>query len=276
MQNRYKKIVLSFILLFFLRVDSFAYTNSIGIEFVLINSGSFIMGSPDDEKHRLKNEKEHKVIISNDFYISKTEVTQKQWMALMQNNPAFFRGYGGDYPIESISWFEAKEFIDRLNALESTNKYRLPTEAEWEYAARANSSYPFPFGKARSVGCQFDRGVDEYAWYCGNSKYKGNKQAYKVATKSSNDWGLYDMQGNVAEWCLDSCKYRNVWTGFIGVITNTYEDNIRDPLSKKGDRKVVRGGSWNSSIKNLRFAKRDFHSPKSKKNNIGFRIVREK
>ena len=271
-----KQFLLILPIFFLFITNSYSYINSIGVEFKLIKAGSFIMGSDKNERNRLKNETEHKVTISKDFYISKTEITQRQWGKIMATNPAFFKKYGKEYPIESVSWFDVQEFIKKLNEKEKTNKYRLPTEAEWEYVARAGSLFPFPFGTIAKSGCSFDKDLDIVAWYCGNSKRKKYKKSWEISQKKQNAWGIYDMQGNVAEWCLDSCRDRNYWTGFVGAITNTYKDNITNPLSTKGDKRIVRGGSWSSSIQNLRFAKRDFRSPKAKKNTIGFRLLKEK
>ena len=210
--------------------NTYAYTNSIGIEFEKISKDTFLMGSPNSEKYRLKNEKQHLVVISNDFYMAKTEITQKQWEKIMGYNNSYFKSASKNLPVESVSWNEVMLFIEKLNTAEKTNKYNLPTEAQWEYAARAMSLHSFPFGTLNLKNCSLDNNLDAIIWYCGNARYK----TWEVAIKKPNNWGLYDMQGNVAEWCLDRCNWRNSWTGFIGVVNKTYKDNIVDPISKKG------------------------------------------
>jgi len=130
-------------------------TNSIGMMFVLIPAGKFVMGSPSDESERQTNEKQHEVNISKTFYLQTTEVSQGQWKKVMGNNPSRFNDCGDDCPVEQVSWTMAQEFIEKLNQMEDTNKYRLPTEAEWEYACRAGTTIEFSFGNDASE-------LDEY------------------------------------------------------------------------------------------------------------------
>jgi formylglycine-generating enzyme required for sulfatase activity len=126
-------------------------TNTLGMKFVLIEPGEFMMGSPPDEPERDDDEKQHKVILTQRFYMQTTQVTQGQWETLMGNNPSYFKKCGDNCPVERISWDDAQEFIKHLNQIEGIQKYRLPTEAEWEYAARAGTSTPFAFGKCLST-----------------------------------------------------------------------------------------------------------------------------
>ena len=255
------------------------FTNKLGMKFILVKSGSFLMGSPESEKGRNWNEKRHKVIISKNFFIQETEVTQGQWKKLVGFNPSSFKKYGPDYPVDTVSWNQCREFIKVLNKWEGTNKYRLPTEAEWEYACRAGSTTAFADGPITEFSCITpDPALNAIGWYCANSGLKnppGDFRPHPVKTKKPNAWGIYDMSGNVEEWCLDSCKWRNAWTGKIGVITDTYKNNIIDPLSKTGTRRIIRGGSWNESAKYCRSAYRGYYKPVAKRNSLGFRILRE-
>ena len=160
------------------------YTNSIGMEFMLIPAGTFMMGS---EKGYADEKPQHRVTISRPFYLGKYEVTQAQWEAVMGNNPSRFDGRNN--PVEQVSWEDVRVFIARLNAHEGHTRYRLPTEAEWEYAARAGSTSAYSFGDdAARLG--------QYAWYGDNS----GKTTHPVGQKLPNAWGLHDMHGNVWEW----------------------------------------------------------------------------
>lgn len=168
------------------------YTNSISMEFMLIPAGEFDMGSIGEDKHRVNYDGPvHHVRISNAFYIGKYEVTQKQWREVMGNNPSMFKG--NYLPVENISWYDAQEFIKKLNEIEGTNKYRLPSEAEWEYVARAGTSTKYFFGEDESQ-------INDYAWYDDGSGVK----THLVGLKKPNPWGLYDIYGNVFEWVQDN------------------------------------------------------------------------
>lgn len=145
------------------------YTNKLGMRFVRIPAGSFMMGSPESEKGRQWNETRHRVIISKSFYMGETEVTQGQWNRLVSTNPSAFK-LGKNYPVDSVSWEEAQTFIGFLNKWEGTNKYRLPTEAEWEYACRAGSNDAFAHGPITTFSCKKpEPALINTAWYCYNS-----------------------------------------------------------------------------------------------------------
>ncbi len=254
------------------------YTNKLGMRFILIPSGDFLMGSPEAEKGRQWNEKRHKVIISKSFYMTETEITQGQWEKLVGFNPSSFSTSGKTYPVDSVSWNECMEFIRVLNGWEGTKKYRLPTEAEWEYACRAGSPSTFADGPITTFSCnEPEPGIINMAWYCYNSGTQnpsGDFKPHPVKTKNPNKWGLYDMHGNVQEWVLDSCKWRSFWRAKVGVVTDTYKDNIVDPLSKIGKHKIIRGGGWYQTSKYQRSAYRSYYKPGVKRNSLGFRIVR--
>lgn len=179
------------------------------------------------------------------------EVTQEQWKEVMGTEPFYFEG--DDLPAEKISWDNANKFVEELNRIEGTDKYRLPTEAEWEYAARAGTSTVYFFGSDATE-------LKNYAWYDENSE----DRTRAVGLKEPNPWGLYDIYGNVGEWVLDEyhSSYNKAptdgseWTGGV-------------------DRRVFRGGSWASDDVNCRSADRDEISPGSRKEEIGFRVVKE-
>ncbi|MDR0379376.1 MAG: formylglycine-generating enzyme family protein [Candidatus Accumulibacter sp.] len=228
-----------------------AYTNSIGMEFVLIPDGSFTMGANKNLEEAYDNEMPpHRVHISRPFYLGKHEVTQAQWMAVMDDNPSEFKGR--DNPVENVSWNDAQEFIRRLNAKEGTDKYRLPTEAEWEYAARAGTTTRYSFGDDTS-------NIDRHAWYRGNS----GDRTHPVGQKEPNPRGLYDMHGNVWEWVQD-------WYGEDYYAQSPASDP-RGPV--EGTHRVLRGGGWSSIARSLRSADRGRNPPELRIENRGFRLA---
>jgi formylglycine-generating enzyme required for sulfatase activity len=230
-------------------IDSF--TNSIGMKFVLIPAGEFTMGSPENEQNRFRDEgPQHKVKITKPFYMQTTEVTQAQWKAVMGSNPSYFKG--DDLPVEQVSWDDAQEFIKKLSTKEGV-KYRLPTEAEWEYAYRAGSTTKYCFGDDESK-------LGEYAWYGENSDSK----THPVGSKKPNAWGLYDMHGNVWEWCQDQYDgdyYRN--------------SPAEDPQGPaNGEDRVLRGGRWDGGSRYCRSASRFGSGSSIRGSAFGFRAAR--
>ena len=224
------------------------YTNSIGMEFVLIPSGTFKMGSSNGES----DEKPiHSVTISEAFYMGKYEVTQKEWKAVMGDNPSRFKG--DKLPVEQVSWNDIQEFIKKLNQKEGGTKYRLPTEAEWEYAARAGSNSKWSFGDNESQ-------LGDYAWYGSNS----NSQTHPVGQKKPNKYGLYDVHGNVWEWVQD-------WYD-SNYYSSSPKTDSKGPSS--GSYRVIRGGGWDSYAEITRSANRGYDNPEGGSYNIGFRLVR--
>ncbi|MBU1194637.1 MAG: formylglycine-generating enzyme family protein [Proteobacteria bacterium] len=273
----FSSVIISVLLPNYVMAD--VYTNKLGMRFVRIPKGEFIMGSPKSEQGRQWNEKQHRVIISKDFYMGETEVTQGQWEKLVGFNPSSYPKMGKDFPVDTISWDECIEFIRVLNQWENTNKYRLPTEAEWEYACRAGSATAFASGPITApFSCNIpEPSILEMAWYCYNSGLANPSRDFRphpVKTKLPNAFGLYDMHGNVQEWVQDSCKRRNFWRTKIGVVTDTYKDNIVDPLNTNGEHKIIRGGGWYQTSKYQRSAYRSLYKPVVKRNSLGFRIVR--
>lgn len=211
------------------------------------------MGVKDDESpiHRARIES---------FYMQTTEVTQEQYYKIMGKNPSKFnkkklRKETKNYPVESVSWYDAKKFVKKLNKMENTNKYSLPTESQWEYAIRAGKKTKWYFGNTA-----YD--LVKFAWYSKNS----SKQTNIVATKEPNPWGLYDMYGNVYEWIEDDYAYN-------------YEKAPRNgnAYKAKGSRyKVKRGGSWKTKKDDMTSSYRNASVPKFRSYIGGFRVARIK
>jgi len=232
--------------------DTFV-SSSTGMEFILIPPGEFEMGSPSDEKDRSDSESPvHKVTIKNPFYMGKSQVTQKQWKNIMGNSPSHFKGE--DHPVEMVSWNDVQEFVKKLNAAESTNKYRIPSEAEWEYACRAGTETRYSFGDDESK-------LNGYAWYAENS----GRKTRPIGRKQPNSWGLYDMHGNVWEWVQDKWHKNYNDSPFDG---KAWEDG-------DGSLRVSRGGSWYCGAESCRSAGRFGREPESRFGNLGFRLLRK-
>jgi formylglycine-generating enzyme required for sulfatase activity len=251
-------------------------TNRVGIELVYVSPGEFMMGSSGTSVQRaLTNAKsdnysasldwfksegpQHRVTISDGFYMGRYEVTQAQWQAVMGTNPSYFKG--DNLPVEQVSWNDAQEFIRKLNAMNDDYQYRLPSEAEWEYAARAGTTTEFAFGNSLGSGqANFD-GTHPFG-RAGEGVYR--RKTTPVGSFQANGWSLYDMHGNVWEWCED------VWHA-------TYDDAPADGSAwlsgGDSDRRVWRGGSWIVSALNLRSAYRDRLAPTIRFNFMGFRVV---
>jgi len=268
-------------------------TSPTGIVMLPIPAGTFTMGSPETEPNR-SDETQHSVTLSKDFYIGKYEVTQEQYLAVMGSNPSYFNDNPqtgetqGKRPVESISWYDALVFCNKLSIKEGltpaysindstdptvwgevptsydflkgttwdavvivagSTGYRLPTEAQWEYACRAGTTTAYNTGDTIS---------DNTGWYVDNS---GNK-THEVGKKPANAWGLYDMHGNVFEWCWDR----------LGASSSEAQT---DPMGASSvSFRMLRGGGWSYSAEHLRSACRFVSSPNSRNDNVGFRLVR--
>ncbi|MGE0086833.1 MAG: formylglycine-generating enzyme family protein [Desulfococcaceae bacterium] len=226
------------------------FTNSLGMKFVYIPPGTFMMGSPEDEPERSENEILHKVTLTKGFYMQITQVTQKQWKAVMGNNPSYFKNCD-DCPVEQVSWDDVQEFMKKLNGIEKKELYHLPTEAQWEYACRAGSDKPYCFGDSVEK-------LKKYAWHSENS----GRKTHSVAQLASNAWGLYDMHGNVWEWCQD-------WYGPYSSAAAT------DPVgAASGPLRVYRGGRWGFPALCCRSAYRSGGHPAYRSDGLGFRVQR--
>ena len=219
--------------------------------FVLVKGGTFTMGCTDEQKDCEDDEKPaHKVTLS-DFYISPYEVTQQQWKQVMGNNPSKASKDCDQCPVENVSWDDVQDFLKKLNAQGQGRNYRLPTEAEWEYAARGgNLTKGFLYSGSKDISL--------VAWYNGNS---GNK-TQPVGKRKPNELGLYDMSGNVWEWCSD-------WKGDY---TSGSQNNPTGPAS--GSYRVLRGGGWNGNPQYCRVAYRSSNTPTFRFNALGFRLAR--
>jgi formylglycine-generating enzyme required for sulfatase activity len=232
---------------------------ALGARFVLVPKGTFTMGSPDEEKGRNDDETAHSVTLTAPFYIQTTEVTQGQWKKVMGKNPSYFNDCGDDCPVEQVSWQDAQAFIKKLNELEKTTKYRLPTEAQWEYAARAGTDTAFNTGKCISTDVADYNGSYALAGCPGG---KSRRSTVKTSGFPPNPWGLCDMHGNVLEWTAD-------WKG------DYPKGRTSDPRGpEKGTQRVVRGGSWQDSATYCRSAYRSSRDPGEKSPDLGFRLVR--
>lgn len=219
---------------------------NVKLEMVLIPAGKFMMGSPESEKGRHDNERQHEVTLTKAYYIGKYVVTQEQWEAVMSNNPSVIKA--ANLPVTNVSWEDCYEFIKKLN-VKTNGKYRLPTEAEWEYACRAGTTTSYSFGDKLTR--------QDVKYY--NSKL--NKQLV-VGSFKPNAFGLYDMHGNVFEWCED-------WHG-------EYPFEVTDPKGPAtGKSHVLRGGSFLNVTSLARSAERNSRFTPTTGNNIsGFRLAR--
>ncbi len=232
-------------------------TNRLGMQFVLIHPGKFIMGdAPRSECETCSAAADetprHPVSITKPYYIGKYEVTQAQWLKLMKHNPSRFKGK--NRPVEYVSWNNVQLFILALNRREKTDSYRLPTEAEWEFAARGGTTTSYPFGDD-------PRKLGKYAWYSVNAGAK----THPVGKRKPNTRGLYDMFGNVFEWC-DDWYARDYYSKWVD----------KDPKGpREGSVKVRRGGFWGSHARFCRSSARSWFSPDNRSSNIGFRLVKE-
>jgi formylglycine-generating enzyme required for sulfatase activity len=240
---------------------------NLSLTLALIPSGTFLMGSPETEKGRGDDETLHKVTISTPFYIGICQITQKQWRTVMRKNPSRFkynpihglsRDYYDDLPVERITWNEAQTFCNKLSELPAEKKanhiYRLPTEAEWEYACRAGTNTAFSCGDKLNL---------QFAWFDENSK----EEPHGVDHSIPNEWELYGMHGNVYEWCLD-------W------YDNYPEGPVIDPMGPKSIQedpeiacRVVRGGCYDDTADMCRSAQRSGRRPSERDYYVGFRVA---
>lgn len=276
-------------------------SKSIGLEQTLIAAGEFRMGAPGTEMNRRLDEPEHRVKITKPFYLGTYEVTQEEYAQVMQVNPSAFSANGGSkdkvagqttnrYPVELVSWFDAVEFCNRLSkkdgfepyytladakqpgvsiasasaTIAGGSGYRLPTEAEWEYACRAGTIAPFHYGNESTARTSNVKALIDASGYGTAPKWKELGRTTKVGSFPANAWGLFDMHGNAAEWCED-------WYD-----RSYYSESPReDPKGPvKGTHKVLRGGSWLVNDASCRAASRFFHLPSETSYYGGFRVAR--
>ena len=227
-----------------------------------VEPGTFTMGSPATEKGRYDNEVQHQVTLSKGFWMAETPVTQALWQVVMGANPSNFKG--DNRPVEQVSWDDAQAFIAKLNQVHPDLTVCLPTEAQWEYACRAGTRTLFNFDAELSLDNVNYRGTWEYKeneWGDG-----AKKETTDVGSYPCNVWGLYDMHGNVWEWCQD------VWQDKLSA------EPITDPLIAGGEQKagvgrVIRGGSWNRHGRYVRSAFRNWDEPDDRNSSLGFRLA---
>jgi formylglycine-generating enzyme required for sulfatase activity len=253
-------------------------TNSIGLKLVLIPKGKFLMGSPNDETGHSPGEgPQHEVEISRPFYLGVYEVTQAEFEKVLGRNPSYFSPRGGGsgrvagldtrrFPVENVSWLEAKEFCDRLSALPAERSagrvYRLPTEAEWEHGCRAGAKVNAPFHFGRSLSSL-------QANFNGTSPYGGApagpnlNRPTAVGSYPANAWGLHDMHANLKEWCAD-------WSSGSYYATSPKVD---PPGPATGGNRSIRGGSWLNGGSLCRSADRSSYPPGGKLSHVGFRVA---
>ena len=235
------------------------------IKMVRIPPVTYVMGSPESEPDRYDNETLHAVKITKAFYMSATPVTQAQWRAVMGTNPGSFKG--DDLPVDSVTWDDAISFCQKLSTRDH-KKYRLPTEAEWEYACRAGTTTEYSTGNGIAA-------LNKAGWYTLNSTYFPTQSwlfsskstitgrgTHPVAEKAANAWGLYDMHGNVWQWCSD-------WH-------SDYTGDAENPAGPPhGKYRALRGGSWANHALNSRSAYRYYLGQDVRLNIVGFRVVLE-
>jgi len=244
-----------------------------GVKMVLVHipAGTFMMGSPTAERGRYDREDLHQVTLTHGYFIGKNEVTQAQWQAVMGSNPSHGYGVGDDYPVHFVSWNDicgstmgsvcaSSSFIGKLNAYLGTTKFRLPTDAEWERAARAGTQTAFSFSVPSNwdTECGAFPEADAHMWWCGNSGY----QTHRVGSKHPNGYGLYDIYGNIWEKVAD-------W-----YMPNLGTPPVVDPTGPAtGLERVSRGGAFNHNAKDCRSAMRGWTAPDYRTYNVGFRLA---
>ena len=220
----------------------------VSIEMVKVEAGSFDMGATSEMQNPYSDEKPvHRVTLTNNYYVGKYEVTQALWQAVMGSNPSIFKG--DDLPVEEVSWKDCQKFITKLNAM-TGKRFRLPSEAEWEYAARGGK-------KSRGYLYSGSNAIGDVAWYEGNSSF----MTHAVGTKQPNELGIYDMTGNVWEWCQD--RY--------GSYSSSPQTNPTGAVG--GSRRVFRGGSWSYSARRCCTSSRSGYSPGYRRYDLGLRLV---
>ncbi|WP_372683139.1 formylglycine-generating enzyme family protein [Desulfosarcina sp.] len=237
--------------------------NTIGMEFVLIPPGTFVMGSPAEEAHRDVSELQHPVTISRPFYMQTSEVTVEQWQTVMGKRFIGRKKGKGDVPVVKVSWHDCIKFIDKLNQI-TGDRYMLPTEAQWEYAARAGAATAYFWGdQIECSQAMFANNPKKYDHCVSANVVAGLEPGQPAPVKSylPNAWGLYDMHGNVWEWCVD-------------LFSRYHASPVVDPReTHSGHHRVRRGGSWFGPGYSIRSANRAHGHPMSRLQNTGFRLV---
>lgn len=257
--NKLASILMGLIFWTFAFAETKEYeVNGVKFNMIYVEGGTFTMGSLATENNAETDEENHKVVLTN-YYIGETEVTQALWTAVMSRNPSYFKS-DSLYPVESICYAEAMEFIEKLNLLTQEN-FSLPTEAEWEYAAKGGNNHnEFIYSGSNDISSIAVQGNN-----LPNIKSNATNATYRVASKQPNSLGIYDMSGNVYEWCAD-------W--YYHKYSTDTEVNPTGP--QEGRFRVVRGGCWSSEPYYCRVAKRVYITPKKRYSNVGLRLCLRK
>ncbi len=224
-----------------------------------IESGRFLMGSPEDEPWRNNDENRHEVILTEGFWMAETACTQELWESVIDANPSCFKGK--KRPVETVSWVNCGEFIDRINSRIPGLEFRLPTEAEWEYACRAGTETPFSFGDIVTTD-QVNYNYDGDFPYNGTESGEYREETVDVRSLPANAWGLYEMHGNCSEWCSD-------WYGEYPT-----REAVDPTGPASGEDRVLRGGHWLDAAASVRSALRSRSLPDACDDIIGFRLAR--
>ncbi|NEO26300.1 MAG: formylglycine-generating enzyme family protein [Kamptonema sp. SIO4C4] len=269
--------------------------DGIGLEMVEIPGGTFLMGSPEDELERYDDESPQHEVTVQPFCMGRYPITQEQWKVVVESvepikrelksDPSYFKDSYENYerwsrPVENVTWYDAKEFCARLSK-KAGRDYRLPTEAEWEYACRANTTTPFHFGETITTDLANYRGTDDEKFNWSGSYGRGLKGEYRKQTtpvgyfKVANAFGLLDMHGNVLERCEDDWhdNYDGAPTDGSAWLSSNQEGDTSDS-QKENRRKMIRGGSWSFNPRYCRSACRSNDYPDLSFNSIGLRVVR--
>lgn len=229
------------------------FEGATSMEMMLIPPGKFWMGLEEDKSRKNNDELRHKVLISKAFWLGRYEVIQSQWESVMGNNPSMFKG--SNFPVEEVSWGDCKLFCEKLGML-------LPSEAQWEYACRGGSTKSFSFGENITTEQVNYNGISSYG---DTGKGMNRKRAVEVGSFSGNGWGVYDMHGNVWEWCED----------IYGEYSNS---EVTDPIRISSDssnlRRICRGGSWSDNAEHCRSALRGRYDMVKRYHNLGFRVLK--
>ena len=234
------------------------------LKMVKVKKGQFLMGSPDDEVGRTGDEKQHSVTLTQDYWLGETQVTQKQWIAIMGDNPSCFK-QGDEFPMENVSWDNTMRFCEKLNQefkemLPKGYQFSLPSEAQWEYACRAETTTAFNNGKNLNYE-NWGPSLIIIGW---SGEDLNLCSTHPVKKKTENTWGFYDMHGNVWEWCRD-------WYDLgYGCANKDTTDPQGPPL---GCSRVCRGGSWHCQAQGCRSARRLYYLPSFCNNELGFRLA---
>ena len=238
-------------------VKTLTLPDGVEMEMIYVAPGSFTMGSPSSEEGRYDNETQHRVTLTKGYWLGKYEVTQRQWESVMGENPSYFKG--GNRPVENVSWNDCLRFIENVDAAarrQFGGEARLPTEAEWEYACRAGTTTAYSWGDTLNG----DKANCDGNFPCGTTvKGRYRQETADVGSYSPNDWGFYDMHGNVWEWCSDR--------------HGSYGGDATNPTgAESGAYRVYRGGSWGHGAQECRSALRHGDAPGFREFHFGFRL----